>query len=252
MEDNKNYSMGDGNNSNFPKQESSPVENTGSSNYKNKEKKASKEKPVKPKKSVQKEILEWVQAIAIAVVIALLVRNFVFTVVKVDGKSMESTLQHGDRMVVWRLGYDPEAGDIVVFNPPGQPEDIFWIKRVIATEGQTVKIDYDTNSVYVTDVKPEKLAKMSEDELEKAYRKLDEPYMNDCQCIDCERAYGGDDMVKTSNALTEVTVPKGCVFVMGDNRNHSSDGRVIGPVSTDRIVGEAVLRFWPFGNMSTF
>ena len=252
MEDNKNYSLDDNSNSEIPEQETVSAENTESENYKDEERKVSKEKAEKPKKSVQKELLEWVQAIAIAVVIALLVRNFVFTVVKVDGQSMEPTLQDGDRMVVWRLGDEAEAGDIVIFNPPGERDDIYWVKRVIATEGQTVKIDYDTNSVYVTDVAPEKLAKMSWDEIEKAYKKIDESYINDCQCLDCVNAYDGDDMIQSMQALTEVTVPKGCVFVMGDNRNHSSDSRVIGPVSTDRIVGEAVLRFWPFNNMSTF
>ena len=175
----------------------------------------------KPKKSMQRELLEWVQAIVIAVVLALLVRNFIFTVVRVDGQSMEPTLQHNDRMIVWRLGYDAENGDIVIFNPPGYPKNTYWVKRVIATEGQTVKIDYKTNSVYVDG------------------EKIDEPYL-------------GEEMEERMYNFSEVVVPEGCVFVLGDNRNHSSDGRMIGPVSEDCIVGEAVLRFWPFNNINTF
>jgi signal peptidase I len=175
----------------------------------------------KPKKSVQREILEWVQAIVIAVVLALLVRNFIFTVVRVDGQSMEPTLQHNDRMIVWRLGYEPKAGDIVIFNPPAYPENTYWVKRVIATEGQTVKIDYTTNSVYVDG------------------EKIDEPYL-------------GEEMEERMYNFSEVEVPKDCVFVLGDNRNHSSDGRMIGPISEDCIVGEAVLRFWPVNNINTF
>ena len=79
------------------------------------------------KKSAARELLEWVQAIVIAVVLALVIRSFVFNVVKVDGQSMMPTLHNGDRMIVWRLGYEPKQGDIVVFNPPGYGENIFRI-----------------------------------------------------------------------------------------------------------------------------
>ena len=175
-----------------------------------------------PKKSLKKEIVEWVQSIVIAVVLALLIRNFVFTVVRVDGQSMEPTYQHNDRLIVWRLGYEPESGDIVVFNPPGKDESIFWIKRVIATEGQHVEIDYNLNSVFVDG------------------EKIDEPYL-------------GEQMLAFPyNTISEIEVPEGCVFVLGDNRNHSTDGRVIGPVNKEHIVGKAVLRFWPFTKIKTY
>ena len=175
---------------------------------------------VSKKKSAKKELLEWLQAIVIAVVLALLVRNFIFTVVRVDGQSMEPTLQHNDRMIVWRLGYEPEEGDIVIFNPPGYEKNVYWVKRVIATEGQHVEIDYSSNSVYVDG------------------EKLDETYLG--------------ERMQNMGTLTEIDVPEGCVFVLGDNRNHSTDGRVIGPISEDSIVGEAVLRFWPLTNMHIF
>ena len=172
------------------------------------------------KKSAKKELLEWLQAIVIAVVLALLVRNFIFTVVRVDGQSMGPTLQHNDRMIVWRLGYEPKEGDIVIFNPPGYEQNVYWVKRVIATEGQHVEIDYSSNSVYVDG------------------EKIEEPYLG--------------ERMQNMATLTEIDVPKGCVFVLGDNRNHSTDGRVIGPISEDSIIGEAVLRFWPLTNMDIF
>ena len=173
-------------------------------------------------KSFKKELLEWIQAIAIALVLALLIRNFIFTVVRVDGSSMEPTLWHNDRMIVWRLGYEPKAGDIVVFNPPGYEDNIYWIKRVIATEGQTVEIDYSENSVYVDG------------------EKLGESYL-------------GEEMFYLPHLeIKEMTVPEGCVFVLGDNRNHSTDSRVIGAVSVDRIIGEANLRFFPFNAIETY
>ena len=173
------------------------------------------------KKSAKREFFEWLQAIVIAVVLALVIRNFIFTVVRVDGQSMEPTLQHNDRMIVWRLGYEPEQGDIVIFNPPGYEDNIYWVKRVIATQGQRVEIDYNTSSVYVDG------------------EKLDETYL-------------GETMRDLGFSYREVDVPEGCVFVLGDNRNHSSDGRVIGPVSIDRVIGKAVVRFWPFTNMDLF
>ena len=174
------------------------------------------------KKSLKKELIEWVQAIVIAVVLALVIRSFIFTVVRVDGQSMEPTLQHNDRMIVWRLGYEPKYGDIVVFNPPGYDKNIFWIKRVIATEGQHVEIDYNSNSVYVDG------------------EKIDETYL-------------GEPMAdKGYMTIKEIDVPEGCVFVLGDNRNNSTDGRVIGAISEDCVVGEAVLRFWPFTGIETY
>ena len=172
------------------------------------------------KKSIQKEIFEWVQAIVIAVVLALIIRTFIFTVVRVDGQSMEPTLQHNDRMIVWRLGYEPSHGDIVIFNPPGYDKNVYWVKRVIATEGQHVEIDYATNSVYVDG------------------EKLDETYL-------------GEEMLPQST-LTEVDVPENNVFVLGDNRNHSTDGRIIGPIDKGQIIGKAVWRFWPLNKLTIF
>ena len=174
------------------------------------------------KKSMQREIFEWIQAIAIAVVLALVVRSFLFTVVRVYGQSMEPTLHHNERMIVWRLGYEPEVGDIIIFESP-ENKKTYWVKRVIATEGQTVKIDYSENSVYVDG------------------EKLDEAYL-------------GEEMFEPviSGNITEITVPEDEVFAMGDNRNHSKDSRFVGCISEDNIVGKSVLRFWPLNKFSTF
>lgn len=165
------------------------------------------------KENVKKELIDWLKTIVGAVVIVLLIQHFLFIPVRVEGRSMEPTFSHNDRLIVWELGYKPESGDIVVFDPPiGLGGDKHWIKRIIATEGQTVRIDYDTNSVYVND------------------NKIEETYL-------------GEEM--DGSGMIEEVVPKDCVFVLGDNRNHSSDSRVIGAVKSNSIIGKVVARIWP-------
>lgn len=203
----------------------------GSANYSKKKK---KKKEAVEKTSAQ-EFLEWVQAIVIAVVVAFVVKAFLFDIVLVDGPSMEPTLHTSDRMILWKLGYEPDYGDIVVLEnaTTGKP----YIKRVIALEGDTVRIDYDTNSVYVSNGGIE--------------IKLIEPYINVCSETDCLMRCNGDSMKPKGN-IYEITVPKGEVFVMGDNRNHSVDSREIGTVKKKDVWGKAVLRFWPLNSIKTY
>jgi len=172
------------------------------------------------KKSWQREALEWVLSIVIAVVLALVIRQFVFTVVRVDGESMVPTLQHNDRLIVWRLGYTPDNGDIIVLHQAGhQP----YIKRVIANEGQTVDIDFSTHTVYVDGVA------------------LEEDYINEPTALQGDMRF-------------PVTVGENQVFVLGDNRNNSRDSRFsdVACVDYDDILGKAVWRFFPFKAMTTF
>ncbi len=177
------------------------------------------------KKSMGRELMEWVEAIVIAVLAALVIRSFVFTVVRVDGSSMNNTLANNDRLIVWRLGYEPEQGDIVIFAPESKNTDtnvlnrIYWVKRVIATEGQHVDIDYAENAVYVDG------------------EKLDEPYIAEPM-----------EQPQSPNTITSIDLQEGELFLMGDNRNNSQDSRYIGAVKKEDLVGRAVLRFWPFGS----
>lgn len=175
------------------------------------------------KNSFGHEVFEWVKAILFAVIIALLIRTFLFTVVRVDGSSMVPTLENNQRLIVWRLGYTPTAGDVVIFCPPIAENEAktffktYWVKRVIATEGQHVVINYEENQVYVDD------------------EPIKEPYLN--------------EVMQQQFSATDIVVPEGQIFLMGDNRNHSRDGRMIGCVDESAVIGRAVLRFWPLNEM---
>lgn len=204
------------------------------------------------KKSVGKEIFEWIYSIAIAVVIAFVIKGIFFDIVKVDGLSMFPTLNDGDRLIVTKLGYEPKQGDIIIldstyhnrqvyyeklaaeqgkdelssfdkfkinFTLPKSLKKVYYVKRVIATEGQTV--DLRDGKVYV------------DDEL------LDEPY------------YKGETYSIDSSVEYPVVVQEGCVFVMGDNRGHSLDSRSsnLGQVNEEAVLGKSQFRIFPFNTI---
>ena len=176
------------------------------------------------------ELYEWLQLFLGCVVAAVVLFNCVARLSRVDGGSMDNTLQHGEIMLIWSLGYTPEQGDIVVLNKTpvllqGWPEPRAIVKRVIATGGQTVDIDYAAGTVYV-DGQP-----------------LDEPYIKEEMYLPYGPTMQG----------THWEVPEGSVFVMGDNRNNSTDSRdlQLGPIDADYILGKAVLALWPMDRFGT-
>ena len=175
-----------------------------------------------PKKSAAREVGEWVLSIVIALAIALLLRNYVISFVRVDGTSMVPTLLNNERLLVVRLGYKPQSGDIIILDPGPDPytgkKRGPYVKRVIGMSGQTVKIDNQTGDVYVDGNK-----------------------LN-------EQAYINNKTESNTNELVaEYNVPENCVFVMGDNRGFSHDSRSadVSFIPYERVMGKAVFRVWP-------
>jgi len=160
---------------------------------------------------------EWVQALVCSVLVVVVVFTFVIRLIGVDGRSMVPTLQHGDRLMVLNsLLYDDyKYGDVVVLRKESFLQDPI-VKRVIATEGQTVDINFATGAVFV------------DDEL------LEEDYINEPTHLE-------------EGTEFPLTVPEGSIFVMGDNRNHSSDSRDsrLGTVDARYVIGKAVLLAFP-------
>ncbi|MCR3759341.1 signal peptidase I [Clostridium felsineum] len=173
-----------------------------------------------------KSLIEFGKSIIIAIIIAIVMILFVFETVSVDGTSMYSTLQNNDRLVIEKVSYHfsfPKRGDIIVFKYPSDTTKKF-VKRVIAVEGDKVKIEND--KVYVNGVKlNEKYAYYMNKEV------TDDPRVHDY-------------------ALK--TVPKDTVFVLGDNRYNSLDSRFqdeVGFVNKKLIIGREILRVYPFNKI---
>ena len=191
----------------------------------------------KKKKTVAREILEWVLTVVAAVLIALPIRAFAFELVRVDGRSMNSTLSDGEIMFVSKLDYastwlsfpwqddaskekaprittggDPKRFDVVICRYPGRGDTNF-VKRVVGLPGDTVELRQ--GYLYING------------------EKYDEPYIRDEYRSGSGSTYGPE------------VVPEGHFFVMGDHRSVSRDSRLMGCIKQSRIKGKAVFRYSP-------
>ena len=167
----------------------------------------------------RKNIYDWIQCLASALIVCVVLFIFFIRVIDVKGTSMYPTLKNQDKMLVSDVFYRPKAGDIVVFKKDQYDQDKALVKRVIATEGQEINIDFDKGIVYV-DGEP-----------------LEEDYINELTTTKLD-------------FIGPQTVPEGCVFVMGDNRNMSTDSRKseIGMVDNRLIIGKVYCVIFPLSS----
>lgn len=172
-------------------------------------------------RSTRRDLYDWIQCIVVAIIVCVLLFSFVVRLVDVVGDSMYPTLENGDKIIVSNLFYDPQPGDIIVFRKD-EYRDQPLVKRIIAVEGQTVDIDFNRGIVYV-DGEP-----------------IDEPYI-------------AEPTTESLDFVGPITVDEGCVFVMGDNRNHSTDSRDarIDCVDVRCIMGKVYFTLFPLKNFGS-
>lgn len=165
-------------------------------------------------------LVEWLLVIGFALLLAFIVRTFLFRVTRVTGYSMEPTLSHGDILILNRVPYlfgSPQAEDIVAFPYPGNESDYF-IKRVIAVPGDTVNLQ--DGSFFINSVP-------------------------------LEDAFSNEPVRSAFTVTFPLEVVGESFFVLGDNRNRSKDSRypTVGNISGDEMIGRVAIRIWPLGSI---
>ena len=171
-------------------------------------------------KDIAKDVFSVIINVVICFAVVFLITNYVGQRTVVSGSSMEDTLSDGDNLIVDKISYkfhDPERFDVVIFPyDEDNEEGTYFIKRIIGLPGETVYIDASGN-IYI-----------------------------DGEILD--ESYGTEVINRAGLASTEITLGDDEYFVLGDNRNNSTDSRIIGNIKREEIVGKAWLRIYPFSN----
>lgn len=189
-----------------------------------------KASPQPPQRSFISNLIDYAEVFVFSICVVILLFTFVARICQVKGPSMQKTLYDGETLVVSDLFYEPKREDIIVFHQTGTYNEPI-VKRVIAVGGETVDINFDTMEIKITDKNGETFLLDEE-----AYRYLDT----------------GNYIIRSSY-LYPIEVPEGMLFVLGDNRNHSSDSRhySIGLVDERRVLGKVIFRLSPIDKIGT-
>ena len=172
---------------------------------------------------VKKEIREWIVSLAVAVVIVLIIRSFLFTIIRVDGPSMSDTLLDGDKLMVTVLDMKlngPERFDVVICRYPERKDQ--YVKRVIGLPGDTLEVK--SGVLYING------------------EAIEEPFLSDSRTVRFDKA---------SNSFGPIVVPEGEYFVMGDNRDNSNDSRNVGMITEDMVIGKVRHIIWPLSRFGS-
>ncbi|MED0952499.1 signal peptidase I [Bacillus mobilis] len=175
------------------------------------------------KENTKKELFSWAKTIGFTLVLIAIIRGVLFTPSLVQGESMMPTLENNERVLVNKIGYSIsglERFDIIVFHGK---EGYDLVKRVIGLPGDTV--EYKNDVLYVNG------------------KAIEEPYLKEFKEKAAGRVLTPDFTLEQITGKTKV--PEGQVFVLGDNREVSKDGRMFGFISEDEIVGKGQAVFWP-------
>lgn len=191
------------------------------------QKKRSRKQPEEEPFSWKKEIISWIQIIVAAVIIALVLNNFIIANSRVPTGSMETTIMSKSRVIGSRLSYinsDPKRGDVVIFHFPDDPTGkTYYVKRIIGLPGETV--DIVDGKVYI----------------DGSDTPLEEPYVN----LSVDEEFG--PFTAPEESYGPYMVPEGCYFMLGDNRNNSLDARFWENkyVAKDKIIAKVLFSYFP-------
>ncbi len=170
---------------------------------------------------LRKELREWIISFAAALVLVIIIRSFLFTVIRVDGPSMSDTLLDGDVLFVNVLDMklnQPERFDVVICKYPNRTDQ--YVKRVIGLPGDTLSVRGGV--LYIND------------------QPIEEPFLSDARTVRFDKA---------SNSFGPVRIPEGCYYVMGDNRDDSNDSRNVGMLTEDMFIGKVEYIIFPFNRV---
>ncbi len=195
---------------------------------------ASAEEPAEPERSTARSVIEWIAVIGGALIVALVIKTFLIQAFYIPSGSMETTLEIGDRVLVNKLSYrlhDVNRGDLVVFEAhEGEGDCGLPVNQAVATAAEGGIKDLIKRVIGL----PGDTVEGRDGQLLVNDRILVEPYL---------------DEGVTTDDFEAVTIPEGCLWVMGDNRSDSRDSRSFGPVAEDQLVGRAFVRVWPLTSL---